>query len=183
MPWLSFTTAVVRSSLADEQVARLARAAVHDIDPQLPVFDIKSMPERISASLTPRRLAMYVLLGFAVLSLALSVLGIYGVISYSTAQRTQEIGIRMALGASARDVTRMVLGGAMTLAAIGVAAGAVLFLAAGRIVASLLYGIGPRDPLTIGAGVSVLAAVALLASYVPARRAARVSPLVSLRSE
>src|SRR5690242_20091446 len=90
-PWLGFTTAVVRSSLPDEQVAALARGAVRAIDPQLPVFDVQSMPERISASLTPRRLAMYVLLGFAALSLALSVLGIYGVISYSTAQRTQEI--------------------------------------------------------------------------------------------
>jgi ABC-type antimicrobial peptide transport system permease subunit len=126
---------------------------------------------------------MYVLAGFAALSLALSVLGIYGVISYSTAQRTQEIGIRMALGANPRDVTRMVLRGAMTLAAIGVAVGAVLFLGVGRIVASLLYGIGPRDPLTIAGGVVLLAAVALVASYIPARRAARVDPLVALRTE
>jgi putative ABC transport system permease protein len=182
-PWISFTTAVVRSSLPDEQVAGLARAAVHDVDPQLPVFDVKSMSERISASLTPRRLSMFVLLGFAVLSLALSMIGIYGVMSYSTAQRTQEIGIRMALGASARDVMRMVLGGAMRLATIGVVVGALLFLAASHIVALLLYGVGPRDPLTIAGGIIVLGGVALLASYIPARRAARLDPLTSLRSE
>ena len=182
-PWLGFTTAVMRSSLPDEQVAALARSAVRAMDPQLPVFDIKSMPERISASLTPRRLAMYVLLGFAALSLALSVLGIYGVISYSTAQRTQEIGIRMALGANPGDVTRMVLRDAMLLAAVGVVAGAVLFLGVGRVLASVLYGIGARDPLTIALGIVVLAGVALVASYLPARRAARVDPLVALRGE
>jgi predicted permease len=182
-PWLSFTTAVIRSSLPDEQVAALARGAIRELDPQLPVFDVKTMAERVSASLTPRRLAMYVLLGFAALSLALSVLGIYGVISYSTAQRTQEIGIRMALGANPRDVTRMVLRDAMILAVVGVVAGAVLFLGVGRVLASVLYGIGPRDPVTIGLGIIVLAGVALVASYLPARRAARVDPLVALRGE
>ena len=182
-PWYSSPTAVVRSSLPDETVAALARGAVRAIDQQLPVFDVKSMPERISASLTPRRLAMYVLLGFAALSLSLAVLGIYGVISYSTAQRTQEIGIRMALGAEPRAVTRMVLRSALTLAGIGVAAGALLFLGAGRLLASVLYGIGPRDPLTLAGGIVLLAAVTLVASYLPARRAARVDPLVALRGE
>jgi putative ABC transport system permease protein len=182
-PWLSGATAVMRSSLPNETVASLARSAVRDLDPQLPVFDVKSMPERISASLMPRRLSMYVLMGFAALSLALAVLGIYGVISYSTSQRTQEIGIRMALGADPRDVTRMVLRGAMALTTAGVLVGAVLFLGASRVVASILYGIGPRDPLTIAGGVIVLAAVAFFASYIPARRAARVDPLVALRSQ
>jgi putative ABC transport system permease protein len=182
-PWYSSATAVVRSTQPNETMALLARNAVRDIDPQLPVFDVKSMPERISASLTPRRLSMYVLLGFAALSLALSVLGIYGVISHSTAQRTQEIGIRMALGANPGDVTRMVLRGAMTLTAIGVVGGAVLFLGAGRVLASLLYGIGPRDPLTIAAGAILLAGVALIASYIPARRASRLDPLIALRNE
>ena len=182
-PWLNFATTVVRSSLPDEQVAALARNAIRELDPQLPVFDIKTMSERVSASLTPRRLAMYVLLGFAALSLALSVLGIYGVISYSTAQRTQEIGIRMALGANPHDVTRMVLRDAMILAVIGVAAGGLLFLGVGRVLASVLYGIGPRDPLTIALGIVALASVAFVASYVPARRAARVDPLVALRGE
>jgi predicted permease len=182
-PWYSGLTAVVRSTLPDDRVAALARNVVREMDPLLPVYNVQSMPARISASLTPRRLSMYVLLGFAVLSLALAVLGIYGVISYSTAQRTQEIGIRMALGADSRAVTRMILGGALTLAGLGVAAGVLLFLGAGRVVASLLYGIGPHDPLTIVGCVVVLGGVALLASYIPARRAARVDPLQALRAE
>jgi putative ABC transport system permease protein len=156
---------------------------VHDIDPRLPVFDVKPMSERVSASLTPRRLAMYVLLGFAALSLALAVLGIYGIIGYSTAQRTQEIGIRVALGANPGDVTRLVLGGAMTLAAIGVATGALLFLGIGQVLGSVLYGIGPRDPLTIVGGVLLLSVVAFVASYIPARRASRVDPLIAMRTE
>jgi predicted permease len=182
-PWMRSATAVLRSSLPEDRVAAPARAAVRDLDPLLPVYNVQSMPEKISASLTPRRLSMYVLVGFAALSLALAMLGIYGVISYSTAQRTQEIGIRMALGAQPRDVTRLVLGGALTLAAIGVLMGVLLFLGAGRIVATLLYGVGPRDPLTIAIGIVILTGVALLASYIPARRAARVDPLAALRAE
>jgi len=182
-PWYGGATAVIRSTLPNATVAAMGRSAVHDIDPRLPVFDVKSMPERVSASLTPRRLAMYVLLGFAALSLALAVLGIYGIISYSTAQRTQEIGIRVALGANPGDVTRLVLGGAMTLAAIGVASGALLFLGIGQVLGSVLYGIGPRDPLTIAGCVLLLSFVAFVASYVPARRASRVDTLVAMRTE
>ena len=182
-PWYGGATAVIRSTLPNAAVAATARGAVHDIDPLLPVFDVKSMRERVSASLTPRRLAMYVLLGFAALSVALAVLGIYGIISYSTAQRTQEIGIRVALGANPADVTRLVLRGAMVLAGVGVAVGALLFLGAGQVLASMLYGIGPRDPLTIAGGVLLLAVVAFVASYIPARRAARVDPLIAMRAE
>ena len=182
-PWTSGLTAVTRSALPDDRVVPMVRAVVREMDPQLPVYNVESMTERISGSLTPRRLSMYVLLGFAGLSLGLAVLGIYGVISYNTQQRTQEIGIRMALGAEAGEVTRMVLGGALTLAGVGVGLGIVLFLGAGRVVATLLYGVGPRDPLTMVIGVVLLAGVALLASYIPARRAARVDPLAALRSE
>lgn len=182
-PWMSGVTVVLRSTLPEDRVAAMARKAVGELDPLLPVYNVEPMSERISASLTPRRLSMYVMVGFAVLSLALAVLGIYGVISYSTSQRTQEIGIRMALGADAREVTWMILGGALTLAGIGVGAGVILFLGAGRVVATLLYGIGPRDPLSIVAGVVAIGAVALLASYIPARRAARVDPIEALRSE
>jgi putative ABC transport system permease protein len=182
-PWYGGATAVIRSTLPNATVAAMARSAVHDIDPRLPVFDVKPMSERVSASLTPRRLAMYVLLGFAALSLALAVLGIYGIIGYSTAQRTQEIGIRVALGANPGDVTRLVLGGAMTLAAIGVATGALLFLGIGQVLGSVLYGIGPRDPLTIVGGVLLLSVVAFVASYIPARRASRVDPLIAMRTE
>ena len=120
---------------------------------------------------------------FGGLALGLAVVGLYGVKAYSVARRTREIGIRMALGAKPVDITRMILRGALTLAGIGAVGGTLLFLGVGRVVASLLYGIGPRDPLTLAACVLLLGGVALVASYVPARRAARVDPLVALRSE
>jgi predicted permease len=181
--WLNFMFAVMRTSLPDESAVGLARAAVRQLDPTLPVFDVKTMPERIKGSLAPRRLAMAVLAGFAALSLVLALLGIYGVISYSTAQRTQEIGIRVALGARPQDVTRMILRSGLALALIGLAAGTLLFMGASRVVGSLLYGISARDPLTIVGGIIVLSGIAMVASYVPARRASRVDPLVALRAE
>jgi putative ABC transport system permease protein len=181
--WLNFMFAVMRTSLPDESAIGLARSAVRQLDPALPVFDVKTMPERIKGSLAPRRLAMAVLAGFAALSLVLALLGIYGVISYSTAQRTQEIGIRVALGARPQDVTRMVLRGGLGLALIGLGAGTLLFLALAHVVNSLLYGIGSRDPVTIAGGILLLSTIALIASYLPARRAARVDPLVALRAE
>jgi putative ABC transport system permease protein len=175
--------AVMRTSLPDESAIGLARGAVRQLDPTLPVFDVKTMSERIAGSLAPRRLAMAVLAGFAALSLVLALLGIYGVISYSTAQRTQEIGIRVALGARPQDVIRMILRSGLALAVIGLAAGTLLFVGASRAVGSLLYGIGARDPLTILGGIIVLSAIAMVASYIPARRASRVDPLVALRAE
>ena len=111
------------------------------------------------------------------------VFGIYGVIGYSTAQRTQEIGIRIALGARPRDVTRMVLRSGLLLAVVGLGAGMLLFLAAGRIVESLLYGVSPRDPITLIGASLLVALIALVASYAPARRAARIDPIVALRTE
>jgi putative ABC transport system permease protein len=182
-PWLNFTTLVIRSALTTEAVSSLARKVVRDLDPALPLYDVKPMEEWIGGSVVPQRLAMLVFAGFAVVSLALAVLGIYGVVSYSTAQRTNEIGIRMALGARTRDVTLMVLRNAFVLTSIGLGIGGVIFLAAGRLVASVLYGVSPRDPLTIIGCIVFLSAIALFASYVPARRAARTDPLVALRAQ
>jgi putative ABC transport system permease protein len=182
-PWLNFTTITIRSALPDQAVTALTRGIVRELDPTLPLYDVLPMGERIAGSVAPRRLAMLVLGGFAGLSLLLALLGIYGVISYSTTQRTQEIGIRVALGARPGVVALMVLRRGLALAVVGLTAGLVLFLAAGRVVESLLFGVSPRDPLTIVAGVLVLAAVTLVASYLPARRAARVDPLVALRAE
>jgi putative ABC transport system permease protein len=118
---------------------------------------------------------------FGLLALALATTGIYGVMSYSVAQRTQEIGVRMALGAQATDVRRMVLRQGMLPAVLGAAAGVVVAIALGRLIANLLYGISPSDPLTLGAVSLSLVAVALVACYVPARAATRVDPLVALR--
>ena len=182
-PWLNFTTVVIRSALREDAVTARARAAVRDLDASLPLYDVQPMRDRIAGSVAPKRLATLVLSGFAGLSLVLALLGIYGVISYSTAQRTQEIGIRLALGANPHAVTFMVLRHGLVLALIGLAAGLVIFLGVGRVVESLLFGVSPRDPLTILGSIAALSAVALLASYLPARRAARVDPLAALRSE
>jgi putative ABC transport system permease protein len=129
------------------------------------------------------RLTMVLLSVFAGAALLLAAVGIYGVIAYSVTQRTQEIGIRMALGAQRGDVLRMVVGQAALLSAAGIACGAGAALGLTRLMVGLLYEVRPADPLTFGAVAVVLAAVALLASYVPARRATRVDPVIALRAE
>ncbi len=126
---------------------------------------------------------MTVLTGFAALALLLAVLGIYGVISYTMSQRTHEIGIRVALGANPRTIAGMVVRGGLALAALGLAAGTLVYLSVGRVLSALVYGVGTRDPATLALCVALLVAVALLASYLPARRAARVDPIRVVRGE
>jgi putative ABC transport system permease protein len=181
--WIGTYTVVVRSALDPTAITSIVRGAVKEIDPNIPVFDAAPMRERIDRSLGTRRLAMRVLTGFAAVSLLLALLGVYGVISYGVSQRTHEIGIRMALGARPGDVVRMVLAGGLALTVIGAAAGTLLFLGLGRFAASLVYGVGARDPLIIAGGVALLAAIATAACWWPARRAAAISPVEALRSE
>ena len=179
-----FTMSVaVRGGLPAGAVAKLARSAVAALDPQVPLYDVQPLEERVSRSLATRRLAMAVLAGFAALSLLLAVLGVYGVISYGVGQRTREIGIRMALGARPGDVERMVLANGLLLSAVGAVAGTLVFLGLGRVLEALLYGVGPRDPAVLAGGVALLGAVAALASYGPALRASRVLPVVALRGD
>jgi putative ABC transport system permease protein len=123
------------------------------------------------------------LLAFGALALTLAAIGTYGVIAYSVSQRTQEIGIRMALGASRRDVLRMVVGGGLRLAIAGVLIGVALSLAAGRFISTLLFGVRATDPLTFSAVAAALLATAVFAAWIPARRATRVDPMVALRYE
>jgi predicted permease len=173
---------VLRTAVDPAIMTRAIRAIVTELDPQLPLYDVLPMAERVARSVAPRRLAVTVLGGFAGLSLLLAILGVSGVIGYAMSQRTREIGIRVALGAQPGDVRRLVLTYGLTMALAGTAAGVLLFLAVGKWLTALLYGIGPRDPVTILGGAAALALTALVATWWPARRAARVDPMVALRS-
>ncbi|HEU4631081.1 MAG TPA: ABC transporter permease [Gemmatimonadaceae bacterium] len=164
-------------------IAPAAREALEAVDPELPLTSLMMMEERIGENLLRPRVNTLLLAVFAGIALALAAIGIYGVISYAVAQRTREIGIRMALGATAGDVRRLVVRQGMTPALLGVALGAVGALAATRLMASLLYGVTATDPLTFGLVALFLGGIALLASYVPARRATRLEPVTALREE
>src|ERR1044071_5173610 len=159
------------------------RREVQSVDPNLPVFGERTMEEVVSASLAQRRFALQVVGGFGVLALLLAGIGIYGVVAYSVSQRTREIGIRLALGASTGAILRWVFRQGMRLALLGTAAGLVGAFALTRLLGGLLYGVAPTDPLTYAGLALLLAAVALLACYVPARRATKVDPMVALRYE
>jgi predicted permease len=157
--------------------------AVQAVEPSLPVFDLKSMAERVDSSLAPERFAVTVLGFFAAIALVLAALGLYGVISYSVTQRTQEIGVRMALGADRGRVLGMVVGQGMRLAAIGAGIGCVAAYGLARLLSSQLFEVNAADPETFLGVALLLAAVAFLACYLPARRATRVDPMTALRYE
>jgi putative ABC transport system permease protein len=159
------------------------RSAIRELDPAVPAVRVQTFDEAVSRSLWRQRLQGQVLGVFAALALLLAAVGLYGVIAYAVAQRTRELGVRMALGASQRQVLGLVLGQGVRLTLIGVAAGAAGALALSRVIASLLYGVKATDPASFLAVSAILAAVAVLASYAPARRAMQVDPLVAMRAE
>jgi len=174
---------VVRSSLPTGQLASKLREALQPIEPNLPTSNLRTMQAVVDRAVSPRRFVVILLGGFAAFALILASLGIYAVISYSVSQRKNEIGIRMALGASPAMVRQLILGETMHLAGIGTAIGIVGALIATRLAASLLYGVTATDPATFGGMIVVLAAVAALAGYLPAVRAAKIEPVMLLRSE
>jgi putative ABC transport system permease protein len=181
--WHSTMYVVVRSELGLGAVTGVVRNAAAMVDPGVPVFEPRLLTERISASLAPRRLTMTVLSGLAFVSLSLAVFGLYGVISYAVSQRTAEFGIRVALGAQPRHVRSMVVKQGVHLAIGGILIGLLAALGGTRALNALLYGVSSRDPaIFIGAAI-LLGVVAALASYLPARRATRVSPLEALRGD
>jgi predicted permease len=174
---------VVRTTANPEGVIPAARAAIRELDPNLPLFDVKTFDEHMRFALFPPRVAATVLGAFGLVALTLAAIGIYGVTSYSVSQRTREIGIRMALGAQLNDVLKLILGNGLKLMAIGVVLGLLGAFLLTRALTSLLSGVSATDPLTFVFVSLVLVLVALLATYLPARRATKVDPLKALRYE
>jgi predicted permease len=174
---------VARTMSSPLVVVSAIRAAAAKADPSSVVYGARPVEDIVAGSIATQRLAMILLSVFSALALVLSAIGIYGVISYLTGQRTHEIGIRVALGASSADVLRMVLGEGMKLTLIGVAVGVAFALGLTRLMAQFIYGVGASDPITFTGVAVLLTGVALLACYIPARRAMRVDPMIALRYE
>jgi putative ABC transport system permease protein len=171
------------SSEGEIPLQRALPGVVRQLDPRFPPVTPKPLAQDIRVALLSAQIGAALLGTFGGLALLLATMGIYGVASYTVAQRTREIGIRSALGATAPRVVRMLLGQSLRVALIGTGIGLVLSLAAARVISSQLYGVGPTDPVTFLGTPALLAAVALLATLVPALRATRVDPVVTLRSE
>jgi putative ABC transport system permease protein len=178
-----YMSVAVKTARGDLSIAPSVVNAVHEMDPDVPVSEIRTMSAVIAVSTAQRRFTVVLLMVFSGVALVLASVGIYGVISYSVTQRTQEIGIRMALGAQHRDVMRMVVGNAMILTAMGIAFGSVGAFAVTRLMTRLLFNVTPQDPVTFIAVPLLLAAVASVAAYFPGRRATRVDPVVALRTQ
>jgi putative ABC transport system permease protein len=159
------------------------RREVQTLDPQQPIGTTSTMEKNIGTSLGTRRLTMVLLGSFAALALVLASVGLYGVMALSVTQRTRELGIRIALGAKRSDVLRLVLGQGFSLVVVGLGLGLVGAVSAGRVLASVLYGVGPLDVVALTTALIVLAVIALLACWLPARRATRVDPMIALREE
>jgi len=181
----SMQTLQVRSSLPPETLRPMMVKAIRDLDPNLPVYDVQSMDESLAGAngFFLFKLGAYIATALGLLGLVLAVVGVYGVVSHAASQRTHEIGVRMALGAAPMDILNMVLRSGLGVVLVGVGAGIALALGFARLLSSLLVGVKPYDPGTYAAVVLLLSTVALLACYIPARRAMRVDPMVALRYE
>jgi predicted permease len=173
----------LRTAADPAQMTAGVRKSMRSVDPDLPLAKVSTLSALVGRSLTQSRFAMLLLAGFGALALVLASIGMYGVVSHSVTQRTQEIGIRMALGAGRANVFAMVLSRGARLAGAGIAIGLIVALGVTRTMASFLYGVRPADPLTFGAVSLLLGLVALLACYLPARRATRVDPVIAIRHE
>ena len=180
---LSAAAFVVRTEGVPQNLAGAFRRELREIDKELPLYDVRSMDELVSRSVSEPRFNMLLLGVFAGLALALASIGIYGVMAYSVAERTREIGIRMAMGAQAEDVVRLILRQGAVLILVGLGFGLAASFALTRVISTFLFGVSATDPVTFAGIALVLAVVALIACYIPARRATRVDPMVALRYE
>ena len=176
-------TVYIQTEATPEALEGVIRREIQAVDPDLPVFGVRSLRSSIAASLAARRFAMQLLGFFAATALLLAAIGIYGVMAYFVSQRTGEIGVRMALGAQRRDVLKLIVRQGMSFALAGVAIGFIVSLALARLISGMLFGVSPNDPITLALFTLLLAGVALLANYVPARRAAMVDPMTALRND
>jgi predicted permease len=171
----------LRTSVDPATLAAPARRTIHDLGADLPVYDVRTLASRVADASAHARFSALLLALFAAAALVLASLGIYGVIAYAVAQRTREIGIRVALGADKRAVLRLVVGQGAMLTFAGLAIGVVLALMTTRVLRSLLFDVAPSDPLTFGTVLAILALAGVAASWIPARRAARLHPVDALR--
>ncbi len=174
---------IVRAAMDPQLLQRAITDAVHQVNKDQALPDMKTLDQLKVESMASNRLNSIMLGGFATVALLLSAIGIYGVISYSVVQRTHEIGVRAALGASKGNVLTLILKHGLLMAGMGLILGFLGAIALTRILSTLLFGVGARDPITIAGVGAILAVVAMLASYVPARRAAKVDPMICLRYE
>ena len=178
-----FMSLVVRTQRDPAEITRLVRSELDTIDKDQPIENVHTMTQLVASSVGQRRLSVQLLAGFSGAALLLAAIGLYGLLAFDVTQRTQEIGIRMALGAQRRDVLGLVVGQGMRLALLGVGIGLAAALALSRVLQTLLFDVKPTDPLTFTAVSLALIAVALLACWLPARRAAKVDPMEALRYE
>ncbi len=185
-PFLQFPldpTIIVRTQTSPEALVVAVRRQVREVDPSQPIHNVRSLEQIRSESIAPERFILALVGSFAAMALVLTMVGIYGLMSYSVTQRTREIGIRMALGAQSRDVRRLVVRQGLSLALAGVAIGLVAAFALTRVMKALLFEVSSTDPITFALITLLLTVVALLACWIPARRATKVDPMVALRIE
>lgn len=176
-------TYIIRTAIDPKAITPSLRTAVQKVDPDLPLKDIRTQQQQIDATVQQERVFASLTVGFGILALALACVGIYGIMTYTVTQRTNEIGIRLALGAQRARVRVMVLRESAWLTVAGVAIGLAAALALGRLVKSMLYGLAPNDPISLAIAAILLLAIALSAAWLPAARASRIEPMEALRHD